>query len=194
MRYALLSVTDKTGVAEFAKTLKDVGFTLLSTGGTATHLRAAGLEVVEVADFTGMAETLDGRVKTLHPKLLGGILAKGTAEHLEQLRLNGWPRVGLVVVNLYGFAGAVSKPGVTLDEAIEKIDVGGPTALRAAAKNFREIIVVCDPADYQQVAQSLVSNGDVALPLRFRLARKVFRLTAAYDQVILEYLRTVDVS
>jgi len=187
---ALLSVSDKTGLADFAKKLVARGVELLSTGGTAAALRDAGLPVKDVSEVTGFPEILDGRVKTLHPMIHGGLLAKASKpEHLRTCAEHGIGLIDLVVVNLYPFQQTVAKPSTTLDAAIEQIDVGGPTMLRAAAKNFSRIVVVCDPADYAEVARELDENdGETTLPLRARLAAKVFMHTGNYDLAITQYL------
>ncbi len=190
---ALFSLTDKSGCAAFAAALAALGIELLSTGGTAKALRDAGLSVVEVSDFTGFPEMLDGRVKTLHPKVHGGILhQRRNAAHVEQCRSQGIEPIDLVVVNLYAFAQAVADPACTLATAIEQIDIGGPALLRAAAKNFRDVTVITDPADYPQVLQELGEKGHTSLKTRFVLARKVFALTSAYDAAISRWLEGVD--
>ncbi len=187
---ALLSVTDKSGLAEFAKFLAASQVEILSTGGTAKLLRDNGVPVVEVSDFTGFPEMLDGRVKTLHPKIHGGILGRrDLASHQEQMAAQGIVPIDLVVVNLYQFEKAVAKPGCTLEDAIENIDIGGPTLLRAAAKNYQAVTVVVDPADYPHlVAEMKLNHGATNLATRFNLARKVFKLTHEYDGAIYSYL------
>ena len=182
MPIALLSVTDKTGLTDFARGLVDLGWELLSTGGTATTLREAGLPVKEVSDETGLAEMLDGRVKTLHPALHGGILARrGDATHERQIAEAGFRPIDLVVVNLYAFRDAAAKPGLAPADVVEKIDIGGPALIRSAAKNFAAVTVVVDPADYPRVLAAL-QNGDPSL--RHELAAKVFQHTASYDAAI----------
>jgi phosphoribosylaminoimidazolecarboxamide formyltransferase/IMP cyclohydrolase len=185
-RLALLSVSDRTGLVEFARVLTGLGFGLLSTGGTATHLASAGLPVTSVSQVTGFPEVFGGRVKTLHPKLFGGILFDRSVERdLREAESNGVSPIDLVVVNLYPFEDAVTKTETTFAEAIEKIDVGGPSLLRAAAKNHAHVGVVCDPADYAAVAAELKANeGALGQETRRRLAAKVFRRTAAYDAAI----------
>lgn len=187
---ALFSVSDKSGLAEFAGRLADRNVEFLSTGNTARALRSEGLAVRDVSDVTGFPEILDGRVKTLHPMIHGGLLARGDVpEHLETLNRHGIGRIDLVVSNLYPFARTVEREDVSLEEAIENIDIGGPTLLRAAAKNFARITVVCDPADYPGVAEEIERHGgDTTLETRFELARKVFRHTAEYDGMIRDYL------
>jgi phosphoribosylaminoimidazolecarboxamide formyltransferase / IMP cyclohydrolase len=187
---ALMSVTDKSGLAEFATFLAGYQIEILSTGGTAKLLRDHGVPVVEVSDFTGFPEMLDGRVKTLHPKIHGGILGRrDLASHQEQMAAHGIVPIDLVVVNLYQFEKAVAKPGCTLEDAIENIDIGGPTLLRAAAKNYQAVTVVVDPADYPHLmAEMKLNKGATNLATRFALARKVFKLTHEYDGAIYRYL------
>jgi phosphoribosylaminoimidazolecarboxamide formyltransferase/IMP cyclohydrolase len=187
---ALMSVTDKSGLAEFAQFLAGYQVEILSTGGTAKLLRDNGVPVVEVSDFTGFPEMLDGRVKTLHPKIHGGILGRrDLASHQEQMAAQGIVPIDLVVVNLYQFEKAVAKPGCTLEDAIENIDIGGPTLLRAAAKNYEAVTVVVDPADYPRLmAEMKLNKGATNLGTRFALARKVFKLTHEYDGAIYRYL------
>ncbi|MCL2341226.1 MAG: IMP cyclohydrolase [Proteobacteria bacterium] len=190
---ALISLTDKSGCEDFAGALAAMGIEILSTGGTARQLRAGGLAVTDVSAFTGFPEMLDGRVKTLHPLVHGGILhQRGNAEHREQCQRHGIKPIDIVAVNLYAFAKAVAAPGCTLADAVEHIDIGGPTLLRAAAKNFQDVTVIVDPADYPQVLTELRAAGNTTLVTRFALARKVFELTAAYDAAIAQWLRGVD--
>jgi phosphoribosylaminoimidazolecarboxamide formyltransferase/IMP cyclohydrolase len=190
MARALISVTDKSGLAEFAQFLAGYQIEILSTGGTAKLLRDHAVPVVEVSDFTGFPEMLDGRVKTLHPKVHGGILGRrDLPSHQEQMAAHGIVPIDLVVVNLYQFEKAVAKPGCTLDDAIENIDIGGPTLLRAAAKNYQAVTVVVDPADYPRLmAEIKLNKGATNLATRFALARKVFKLTHEYDGAIYRYL------
>ncbi len=187
---ALISVTDKGGIVEFGKFLAGHNVEILSTGGTAKMLREGGVQVTEVSDFTGFPEMLDGRVKTLHPKVHAGILARrDLASHLEQMERQNLKFIDLVVVNLYQFEKAVAKPGCTLEDAIENIDIGGPTLLRAAAKNYQGVTVVVDPADYATVMHEMKMNqGATNLATRFALAKKVFKLTHEYDGAIYHYL------
>jgi phosphoribosylaminoimidazolecarboxamide formyltransferase/IMP cyclohydrolase len=187
---ALMSVTDKSGLVEFATFLAGYQIEILSTGGTAKLLRDNGVPVVEVSDFTGFPEMLDGRVKTLHPKIHGGILGRrDLASHREQMAAQGIVPIDLVVVNLYQFEQAVAKPGCTLEDAIENIDIGGPTLLRAAAKNYQAVTVVVDPADYAPImAEMKLNKGATNVGTRFNLARKVFKLTHGYDGAIYRYL------
>ncbi|MDO8544129.1 MAG: bifunctional phosphoribosylaminoimidazolecarboxamide formyltransferase/IMP cyclohydrolase [Opitutaceae bacterium] len=192
-KLALLSVSDKTGLLEFATALVRVhGYTLLSTGGTARMLAEKGLPVTEVSQHTGFPEIMEGRVKTLHPKIHGGLLCRrDKPEHLAQARQNGIALIDLVVVNLYPFEQTVAKPGAHFEEALENIDIGGPSMLRSAAKNHESVTVVCDPADYQPVLAAFAAEaGEPAklAELRRRLARKVFQRTASYDAAIARYL------
>jgi len=188
---ALISVTDKSGIVEFGQFLAGHQVEILSTGGTAKILREGGVPVTEVSDFTGFPEMLDGRVKTLHPKVHAGILARrDLASHLEQMQQQNLGFIDLVVVNLYQFEQAIAKPGCTLEDAIENIDIGGPTLLRAAAKNYQAVTVVVDPADYATVIHEMKLNqGATNLGTRFALARNVFKLTHAYDGAIYDYLK-----
>jgi phosphoribosylaminoimidazolecarboxamide formyltransferase/IMP cyclohydrolase len=188
-RRALLSVSDKTGLVAFAQALVAAGYDLISTGGTATALRGAGLTVSDISDITGFPEMLDGRVKTLHPKVHGGLLfLRDNEEHRTQAQAHGIEPIDLVVVNLYPFEQTIAKPGVTLEHAIENIDIGGPSMLRSAAKNYRSVTVITDPADYDVVASELSAQGDTTLATRKRLAAKVFRTTGYYDALIANYL------
>ncbi|MDN5344393.1 MAG: phosphoribosylaminoimidazolecarboxamide formyltransferase / cyclohydrolase [Clostridia bacterium] len=186
---ALLSVSDKTGLIEFARGLTDLGWELVSTGGTARALTEAGLPVTEVATVTGFPEILDGRVKTLHPKIHGGILARPTREHQEQLQEQGIQTIDLVVVNLYPFRETIARPGVTPEEAIENIDIGGPSMVRAAAKNNERVAVVVDPASYGEVLAELQEQGEIGPATRRRLAAAAFAHTAAYDAAIAAYFQ-----
>ncbi len=194
IKRALLSVTDKTGIAELAGVLKRHGVEILSTGGTAVHLRNSGIAVVDVSDYTGFPEMMDGRLKTLHPKIHGGILAqRDREEHLKSLQEHGIGLIDLVAINLYRFEDTVAKPGVTLEQAIENIDIGGPTMLRAAAKNYPFVTVITDPADYRSVTEELAENGGcITEETNYRLAVKVFQLTARYDGAISNYLGRLD--
>lgn len=186
---ALLSVSDKTGLLELAQAVAATGAEILSTGGTARALREGGLKVTEVADYTGSPEILDGRVKTLHPKIHGGLLfRRDLAEHRRQMAERGFGPIDLVAVNLYPFEATIAKPGVAFEEAIENIDIGGPCLLRSSAKNFASVTVICDPADYPRVAQELRENGETTLATREYLAQKVFRRTSEYDGLIARYL------
>ena len=194
---ALLSVSDKRGAVDFARGLAQLGIKLLSTGGTAKLLRDAGLDVTDVSDYTGFPEMLDGRVKTLHPKVHGGILGRrDLPEHLAVMAQHDIPAIDLVVVNLYPFRETVAKPGCTLDDAIENIDIGGPTMVRAAAKNHGNeqggVGVVTDPEDYAPVLDELKSGGALSWKTRFALAKKAFTHTARYDSAISNWLTSLD--
>ena len=186
---ALLSVADKSGVADFARTLAGLGVEILSTGGTRHTLLEAGVAATEVAAVTGFPEIMDGRVKTLHPRIHGGILGR-RGQDADVMTTHGIRNIDLVVVNLYPFARTVAQPDCTLEQAVENIDIGGPAMLRAAAKNHRDVVVVVDPQDYGEVART-VANGDANLAFRLRLALKAFAHTAAYDDAIARYLRSV---
>jgi phosphoribosylaminoimidazolecarboxamide formyltransferase/IMP cyclohydrolase len=194
IKQALLSVSDKTGLVEFARGLAGFGVALISTGGTAKLLRDAGLKVTEVADHTGFPEMLDGRVKTLHPKVHGGILARRDVPgHMAALAKAGIPAIDLVVVNLYPFGATVARPGCTLAEAIENIDIGGPAMVRSAAKNYEHAAVVTDPSDYGPVLKEMTAAaGALGAVTRFRLAQKAFSHTAQYDGAISNYLTALE--
>ena len=184
MPLALLSVSDKTGLVEFARGLVALGWDLVSTGGTSRALRAAGLTVRDVSDLTQFPEMLDGRVKTLHPLIHGGLLARrDSAEHAETVRIHAIPWIDLVAVNLYPFRETAAREGVSADDVVEQIDIGGPAMLRSAAKNFDAVTVICDPADYPRVLAAFEAKDDDH-DLRKRLAAKVFEHTAAYDGAI----------
>ena len=186
---AIISVSDKTGVTDFAKGLTKLGFEVFSTGGTKKALAEAGVPVKSVSEITGFPEILDGRVKTLHPMVHGGILARrDLPSHMRELAKNRIETIDLVAVNLYPFVQTVSKEGVKLDEALENIDIGGPTMIRAAAKNFPGVIVLVDPQDYQPVLEKL-KKGDLPLAERKQLAQKAFQHVAVYDTAIAQYLR-----
>lgn len=195
IKRALISVSDKTGVVEFARDLADLGVELLSTGGTSKALRDAGLTVKDVSEFTGFPEMLDGRVKTLHPKVHGGLLyLRGDAEHEATIKEHGIEAIDLVCVNLYPFEATVAREDVTFEDAVEQIDIGGPAMLRSAAKNMRFVTVVTDPDDYARVIASIKDHGgDTTLALRIELAQKVYARVAAYNAAIASYLaRKVD--
>jgi len=187
MPTALLSVYNKTGIVEFAQGLVSLGWTLLASGGTARLLRENGLPATEVADYTGSPEILGGRVKTLHPAIHGGLLARPTEEDREQLLALGWDYIDLVAVNLYPFEATIAKADVSYAEVIENIDIGGVALIRAAAKNHERVTLVCDPADYAPVLGAL-QNGEVPFELRKSMAVKGFRATMHYDTVISGYL------
>lgn len=186
---ALISVSDKKGVGEFARELASLGFEIISTGGTKKMLQEQGIPVLSVSDVTGFPEILEGRVKTLNPFIHGGLLAKHDVEgHQKQLEEHGIEPIQLVCVNLYPFQQTIEKPDVTEADAIENIDIGGPTMLRASAKNHQYVTVVVDPADYERVVAELKESGETSLETRKQLAAKVFRHTAAYDALIAEYM------
>jgi phosphoribosylaminoimidazolecarboxamide formyltransferase/IMP cyclohydrolase len=184
---AILSVSDKTGLSELARALGRAGVELLASGGTARALAAAGVSVREVSDFTGAPEILDGRVKTLHPRIHGGLLGRPTPQHRDEMQKAGLSDIDLAVVNLYPFRETVAR-GATFEEIIENIDIGGPAMIRSAAKNHERVAVVVDPADYPRVASEIESHAEIPAPLRFELACKAFAHTAAYDGAIASYL------
>jgi phosphoribosylaminoimidazolecarboxamide formyltransferase / IMP cyclohydrolase len=190
IKKAIISVTDKTGIVDFAKSLAGFHVEILSTGGTARALREGGVLVTDISAYTGFPEMMDGRVKTLHPKVHGGLLGlRDNPEHVKVMAEHGIEGIDLVVVNLYQFEKTISRDGVTLEEAIENIDIGGPSMLRSAAKNFKDVTVMVDPDDYAEVLKEMeASSGETLLSTRFRLARKVFRLTHEYDGAISRYL------
>ena len=192
VRRALVSVSDKTGIVEFARTLVTRGVEIVSTGGTAKSLADAGVPVIGISDVTGFPEMLEGRVKTLHPMVHGGILAdRDKADHMETIAAHGIAPIDLVVVNLYPFARTVANPDVAIPDAIENIDIGGPSMVRSAAKNHQGVAIVVDPADYTVVLEELETRGTLALSTRRRLAAKAFAHTAAYDAGIADYLERV---
>lgn len=187
---ALLSVSDKTGIVEFAKELNELGFEIVSTGGTAKAVADAGIPCTQVSDITGFPECLDGRVKTLHPMVHAGILAmRSNPEHMEQLEKLDVTPIDVIAINLYPFKQTILKPDVTLEDAIENIDIGGPTMIRAAAKNWQDVAVIVDPADYATVIEEYKANGAPSKETKFKLAGKVFEHTANYDSMINTYLR-----
>lgn len=189
IRRAIVSVSDKRGLVELARKLVELGVEILSTGGTANALAEAGVPTRAISEYTGAPEILDGRVKTLHPRIHGGLLGRPTPAHEAEMRRHGIEPIDLVVVNLYPFRETVARPGVSLEEAIENIDIGGPSMIRSAAKNFERVAVVVDPDDYDAVARELeASGGELGRATRFRLARKAFAHTAAYDGAIAAYL------
>ena len=190
VRRALLSVSDKTGLVEFARGLQGFGVELLSTGGTAAALRAAGLEVRDVSDVTGFPEMLDGRVKTLHPRVHGGLLAvRDNAEHAAAMSEHGIEPIDMAVINLYPFEQTVARAGTTLEEAVEQIDIGGPAMVRSSAKNFNDVAVVTSPDLYLQVFEELTkTGGGLSLDTRSQLALTAFGHTSAYDNAIAGYL------
>lgn len=187
---ALISVSDKTGIVEFAGELKGLGWEIIATGGTMKLMRDNGIEVTNISDVTGFPEICDGRVKTLHPKVHGGLLARRDLQsHLDALRENGIEFIDMVCVNLYPFRQTIAKENVSLEEAIENIDIGGPSMLRSAAKNYRDVTVVCDPQDYPQVLEEIRAGGDTKPQTRLALSAKAFTHTAQYDSCIASYLR-----
>lgn len=190
VKRALISVSDKTGIVEFAQKLNDLGVSIISTGGTFKVLKEAGIPVINISDVTGFPECLDGRVKTLHPNIHAGLLAmRSNPEHMKQVGELNVELIDMVVVNLYPFKQTIMKPDVTLADAIENIDIGGPTMLRAAAKNYQDVSVVIDPTDYEQVLSEIKETGAVSVKTNFYLAAKVFNHTAYYDTMIANYLR-----
>ncbi|HXG32543.1 MAG TPA: bifunctional phosphoribosylaminoimidazolecarboxamide formyltransferase/IMP cyclohydrolase [Bryobacteraceae bacterium] len=194
LQRALISVTDKTGITDFAAGLVALGVEILSTGGTAKLLRDAGLAVRDVSEVTGFPEMLDGRVKTLHPRIAAGILAvRSKPEHLHALEQHGIPTIDLVVVNLYAFEQTAARSDVPVCELIEQIDIGGPTLIRAAAKNYADVAVIVSPEDYGPVLEELRSSGELSLATRWRLAQKAFRRTADYDRAISARLERITV-
>ncbi|MBF0542325.1 MAG: IMP cyclohydrolase [Nitrospirae bacterium] len=187
---AIISVSDKSGISEFAKRLIECGINILSTGGTASLLRKDGINVTDVSDYTGFPEMMDGRVKTLHPKIYGGILSRrNNPKDLEELKKHQIKTIDIVVVNLYPFEKTIAKSGVTIEEAIENIDIGGPSMLRAAAKNYKYVAAIVDPADYNNIIQELKDNNlTISEKTRLNLAHKVFMHTSHYDKAISAYL------
>ena len=189
MKRALISVSDKTGLVDFAKGLVDAGYEIISTGGTRKALADAGVSTISISDVTGFPEIMDGRVKTLHPNVHGALLCvRENPEHVAQIKELGIEYIDLVCVNLYPFKETVQKEGVSHEEIIENIDIGGPSMLRSASKNYRYIPVLCDPKDYAKVLEEIQTNGETTLETREHLAAKVFRHTARYDAMIADYL------
>ncbi|HEV2714341.1 MAG TPA: bifunctional phosphoribosylaminoimidazolecarboxamide formyltransferase/IMP cyclohydrolase, partial [Terriglobales bacterium] len=186
IRRAILSVTDKTGIVEFARELAAMSVELISTGGTAKLLRDSGISVKDISQLTGFPEMLDGRVKTLHPKVHGGILhRRENPSHRSAVAEHGIAPIDMVVVNLYAFEKTAAKPGVHFEEVIENIDIGGPSMIRSAAKNFQDVAVVTSPADYEQIVEEMAkSGGALSAATKWRLAQKAFATTAAYDSAI----------
>ena len=192
-KQALISVSDKTGVVDFARELVALGYHILSTGGTAKLLTKEGVPCQEVADYTGFPEMLDGRVKTLNPKIHAGILARRpVAEHMAALEAHGIDPIDIICVNLYPFEQTIAKPDCTFEDAIENIDIGGPTMIRAAAKNHESVAVIVDPTDYASVVAEIKAEGGVTAATRLALAKKVFAHTARYDGMITNYLTSLD--
>ncbi len=191
---ALISVTDKSGIVDFARSLEGLGIEILSTGGTARTIRDEGVKVLDISEYTGFPEMMDGRVKTLHPKVHGGLLGRrDNRQDIQMMRIHGIKDINMVVVNLYQFEQTISREGCTLEEAVEKIDIGGPSMLRSAAKNFRYVTVIVDPSDYPQVLKEIRESGQTTLKTRLELAKKVFNHTWQYDRAISDYLEGVQV-
>lgn len=190
IKRAIISVSNKKGVIEFAKALHSLGVEILSTGGTAKAMRDAGVKVKDVSDYTGFPEMLNGRLKTLHPKVHGGLLARrDKPKDMEDIKEYGIELIDMIVVNLYPFEETIAKPNVKFAEAIENIDIGGPTMLRSASKNFKDVAVVTDNNDFDNVIKEMkAGKGDLSYKTRLELARKVFRLTSKYDNAIADYL------
>jgi phosphoribosylaminoimidazolecarboxamide formyltransferase/IMP cyclohydrolase len=193
VRRAIVSVSDKSGIISFTKGLAQMGVEILSTGGTAKTLREQGISVTDISDYTGFPEMLDGRVKTLHPKVHGGLLGqRSRPEHVQKMKEHGILPMDLVAVNLYPFEATVAKEGCSLEEAIENIDIGGPTMLRSAAKNYPDVTVLVDPKDYDPILSELKERGEISIETNFRLAKKVFQHTARYDGAISNYLGQIE--
>jgi len=193
IRRAVISVSNKSGVVSFAKELANMGVEILSTGGTAKALREQGVSVLDISEYTGFPEMLDGRVKTLHPKVHGGLLGqRSKPEHVKKMEEHGIRPIDLVAVNLYPFEATIAKEECTLEDAIENIDIGGPTMIRAAAKNYPDVTVIVDPEDYTVVLSELKQKGEVSAETNFRLAKKVYQHTARYDAAISNYLGQIE--
>jgi len=193
IKRAIISVSNKEGIVEFAKELHGMQIQILSTGGTAKTLRAAGIPVKEVSEHTGSPEMLDGRVKTLHPRIHGGLLSRrSNPKDMEEIKKYNIEMIDMVVVNLYPFEETIAKPGVSFEEAIENIDIGGPAMLRSSSKNFQDVAVIIDPSDYEKIINEMKGmGGDLSYATRLELARKVFRHTSRYDGLIADYLTKV---
>ena len=189
---AIISVTDKSNIVDLARSLEELGIEILSTGGTARALRDNGIKVLDVSEYTGFPEMMDGRVKTLHPKVHGGLLGRrDNDQDINMMEMHGIKSIDLVIINLYQFEKTVAKEDCTLDEAVENIDIGGPAMLRSSAKNFKYVTVVVDPSDYSKVLEEIRQDGITTLETRFKLAKKVFKLTWQYDGAISNYLEKV---
>ena len=187
---ALISVSDKRGIIDFARQLQELGWDIIATGGTMKALLEAGLRIINISDVTGFPEICEGRVKTLHPKVHGGLLARrDVPAHMEEIAANGIETIDMVCVNLYPFEATIAKEGVTLADAVENIDIGGPSMLRSAAKNFASVTVVCDPADYDGIIEEIRTTGNTTEETRFRLSAKAYTHTALYDSHIATYMR-----
>jgi phosphoribosylaminoimidazolecarboxamide formyltransferase/IMP cyclohydrolase len=193
IKRAILSVSNKKGIAEFARAISSMGIEILSTGGTAKTLRDAGIPVKDVSEHTGFPEMLDGRVKTLHPRIHGGLLSRrDNPKDMEEIKKHGIDTIDMVVVNLYPFEETISRPGVSFAEAVEKIDIGGPAMLRSASKNFQDVAVLVDPSDYEKIVGEIKNlKGDLSYRTRLELAKKVFRHTSRYDTIIADYFEKV---
>jgi phosphoribosylaminoimidazolecarboxamide formyltransferase/IMP cyclohydrolase len=193
IKRAILSVSNKKGLAEFAKAINSMGIEILSTGGTAKALRDAGIPVKDVSEHTGFPEMLDGRLKTLHPKIHGGLLSRrDNPKDMEDIKKHGIDTIDMVVVNLYPFEETISRPGVSFAEAIENIDIGGPAMLRSASKNFQDVAVIVAPSDYEKIVEEIKNlKGDLSYKTRLELAKKVFRHTSRYDTIIADYLTKI---
>jgi phosphoribosylaminoimidazolecarboxamide formyltransferase / IMP cyclohydrolase len=189
---AIISLSDKSGIQEFAKGLQTLGVEILSTGGTSSTLRNIGLKVVDISEYTGFPEIMNGRVKTLHPRVHGGLLGvRDNPEHQSEMSELGIKGIDMVIVNLYPFEATIAKISCSLEEAIEKIDIGGPAMLRSAAKNYPYVTVIIDTYDYEIVLEEMkVNNGIVSRSTNFRLAKKVFQITSRYDEAIYKYLES----
>lgn len=187
---ALVSVSNKTGLVEFVKNLKALGWDIIATGGTMKLLQESGIQVINISEVTGFPEICDGRVKTLHPKVHGGLLARrDNPDHLKALKDNGIEFIDMVCVNLYPFGETIAKPDVTMEDAIEQIDIGGPSMLRSAAKNYADVTVVCNPADYPKIIDEIRANGNTTLETRLKLSAKAYTHTAEYDMCIATFMR-----
>jgi len=193
IKRAILSVSNKKGIAEFAKAISSMGIEILSTGGTAKTLRDAGIPVKDVSEHTGFPEMLDGRVKTLHPRIHSGLLSRrDNPKDMEEIKKHGIDTIDMVVVNLYPFEETISRPGVSFAEAVENIDIGGPAMLRSASKNFQDVAVIVDPSDYEKIVGEIKNlKGDLSYRTRLELAKKVFRHTSRYDTIIADYFEKV---
>jgi phosphoribosylaminoimidazolecarboxamide formyltransferase / IMP cyclohydrolase len=193
IKKVIISVSNKAGILEFARELSTFGVEILSTGGTAKSLRESGLSVKDISEYTGFPEMLDGRVKTLHPKVHGGLLGRrSNPEHVSKMKEYQIDPIDMIIVNLYPFEETVAKKDCTLEDAIENIDIGGPTMLRSAAKNYEDVTVVVDPADYPKIiAEMQANNGVVSRATNFYLAKKVFQRTSQYDTAITQYLAKI---
>ena len=191
---ALISVSDKTGIVEFARELQHLGVEIISTGGTSKLLKENGIRVVEISEHTGFPEIMDGRVKTLHPKVHGGLLAlRDNETHKKQMKELGIKPIDMVVVNLYPFEKTIAKKGVSMEEAIENIDIGGPSMIRSASKNYKHVIVVINPKRYEFIIEELKANrNDISEKMRFELAIEAFRTTGRYDRIIANYFDSLD--